>query len=660
MLVAEKMNRLTVVVMKDDMEPVFEEIAKVGVLHLTRIEEIDEWARELECAGAGQLSDEYLKRQRRIERLVEEVAPGDLKDRTRSEEIRPVDLGEADKQIATIEATLEPLLSARKSLTEQLNELKGLLTGIGTLMPSGVPVRALTRSTFLSSAIGTIEEAQLTKLRRLLESVPSVVLPYRRESGRLHLVCVVLKKDGAGLERSLKEVSFKKTEGPADLSKVSAEAESGVANEIAKLEHELARVARDTDSARRTVSPQLIKILEQVEATTLLLRIKDYCRLTDKTCVFSGWVPRDKTDELVVSIKEKTEGRAIVSVVQAEQIAEVTRGKIEVPVLFKHTPFLKPFEILVAGYGIPAYRMVDPTVFVAITFLAMFGMMFGDAGHGLILLAAGLILGARYERLRDAGKLIAYCGISSVFFGILYGSFFGLATVLPTVWVKPLEGIMDLFRVAIGFGVAVVSLGIILNVVNSIRTHSFLDNLFDTAGPLVGLMYWAGVGAAVKFMMSSPRLLHPVLFVAMIVVPLTLLFMKGPILKFMGRQHRMFPEGVGTYAMEEVVEIMEILMGYLANTVSFIRVAAFGLAHAGLFVAVFSLAEVVASKPGGMVLSWLVLVLGNIGIILLEGLVVTIQALRLEYYEFFGKFFRSTGSKYEPVGVVASFAGSNN
>jgi V/A-type H+-transporting ATPase subunit I len=106
--------------------------------------------------------------------------------------------------------------------------------------------------------------------------------------------------------------------------------------------------------------------------------------------------------------------------------------------------------------------------------------------------------------------------------------------------------------------------------------------------------------------------------------------------------------------MESIVEIMEILMGYLANTVSFIRVAAFGLAHAGLFIAVFSLAHMISSKPGGVVFSGVVLVLGNILIIALEGLVVTIQALRLEYYEFFGKFFKGLGSRYEPARLVGA------
>jgi V/A-type H+-transporting ATPase subunit I len=143
------------------------------------------------------------------------------------------------------------------------------------------------------------------------------------------------------------------------------------------------------------------------------------------------------------------------------------------------------------------------------------------------------------------------------------------------------------------------------------------------------------------------------------IVPLVLFFLQGPILKILGRRRSAFPDGPGTYVMEGLVGILEILMGYLANTVSFIRIAAFGLAHAGLFVAVFSLAELVAEKPGGTVASWVILILGNVVIILLEGLVVTIQALRLEYYEFFSKFFKSSQAEYKPV-FMGKFVGTDN
>jgi V/A-type H+-transporting ATPase subunit I len=412
------------------------------------------------------------------------------------------------------------------------------------------------------------------------------------------------------------------------------------------------RAEADLRAVTSEVIPDLVDISRRVQAAVLLLNIKDYFKVTDKTCLFSGWVPEEETGDLVSNIREITGGTAVIEVTRADKIPGVDEGGVEVPVLFKQPPFLKPFELLVSGYGTPSYRMIDPTIFVGITFLLMFGMMFGDVGHGLVLLAGGLLTALKSKKWHEAGKLGAYCGVVSMIFGFLFGSFFGLDSLLPTLWLKPLENMTDLFKAAIGFGVVMVSLGIILNVINSFRAHSFWQNFFDKSGPLVGVVYWAGIGIVLKTMISGGNSLSPAIFYGIFIAPLSVFTLRGPLLKLMGKQRRSFPDGIGTYIMESVVEVMEILMGYLANTISFIRVAAFGLAHAGLFVAVFSLARVVSARPGGLFLSWLVLILGNVVIILLEGLVVTIQALRLEYYEFFGKFFKGLGSKYEPAGAA--------
>ena len=661
MLVAEKMNRISVVIMKEDMEVVIEEIARRGVVHLTKIEEVDEWADELQSVSVDSLSNEYARRRRRIEDLIEEVSPGGLRRRgAEAGEIGPVDLGKVDQEITRVEQTVEPIISKRRQLTAKQSELRGFSDQIQVLIPSGLPVRSLMRSTFLASSIGMIQESQLTRLREGLASVPSVVLPFRKEGQNLFIVAVVLRKDRAKLEDALRQVGFAKTQMPEDLSRISAEIENKVSSEMAKLEEEQERAKADLARTRESVLPGLSHLLTKVEAAILLLNIKDYCKLTDKTCLFSGWVPRDETEALVSAVRQRTEGRAVVEIIEAEKLAKVREGETEVPALFKQPPFLRPFGMLISGYGTPSYRMIDPTIFVAITFLVMFGMMFGDVGHGLVLLAAGILLGSRSARFGDAGKLITYCGAASIGFGLLYGSFFGLETVLPTLWVKPLENITDLFKAAIGFGIVMVSLGIILNVVNSLRTHSFMENFFSKSGLLIGVVYWAGVGMVIRFMMAETRVPNPAIFYGLFITPLIIFTLRAPLLRLIGKRKAICPDGVGTYAMESAVEIMEILMGYLANTVSFIRVAAFGLAHAGLFVAVFSLAGVVRAKPGGLLLSWLVLILGNILIILLEGLVVTIQALRLEYYEFFSKFFRGLGSRYEPAGVVGSHPGSES
>lgn len=657
MFVAERMNRVSILIMRDDMEVVLEEIARSGVLHLTKIEEIDEWADSLQGVGVETLSSEYSRRRRRLNELLEAVAPEAVgRGGARDKDIGIIDLHKVDEGVAKVERDLEPILTSRRTLKERLKEVRSFRSQIEALIPAGFPVRGLERSSLLASAIGTIEESNLERLRTLLASVPSVVLPYRKAGKNLYIVCVVLRRDKPRLEDALKQTGFTRTEVPDDLSKVSGEIGTRVVGEAADLERQIEKVEADLRQVKQTALPALTDMLAKVEAAVLLLDIKHYCKLTDKTCLFSGWVPRQKTDTLVSTIKEKTQGKAIIEVTPAEDLAAAVDGKVDVPVLFEQPPFLKPFGMLVSGYGTPSYRMVDPTIFVGITFLVMFGMMFGDVGHGLVLLAAGVIIGLRSARWRDAGKLAVYCGGASVVFGFLYGSFFGLERLLPAVWVKPLENITDLFKAAIGFGIVVVSLGIILNVVNSLRTHSFLENFFDKSGPLIGVVYWAGVGIVIKFMASDGGMPNPAVFYGLFVAPLALFAVRGPILRLIGKQRRMWSEGVGTYMMETAVEILEILMGYLANTVSFIRVAAFGLAHAGLFIAVFSLAGVVRSKPGGILLSWVVLVLGNVVIILLEGLVVTIQALRLEYYEFFGKFFKGLGSKYEPAGVVGTYS----
>jgi V/A-type H+-transporting ATPase subunit I len=655
MLVAERMNRVSVLIMRDDMEPVLRDIARIGVLHLTKVEELDEWAESLQDIDIDKLSGEYARRRRKINDLISEMAP-EAVGRVEAEggEIELVDLKKIDEEIARVESSLEPLIAARRTLSEKLAELRSFRTQIDMLGPTGGPVGGLMRSSLLTSAVGVIEESQLEQLRSLLSGVPSVVLPYDRDAGKLHIVCVVLRRDRSKLEDALSQTGFARTQLPQDIDKVPSEIAGSLAQKIEGVEREIGKVKSDLSQVKGSLLPVLKQSLGKVEAAIVLLSIRHYCKLTEKTCLFSGWVPRDKTDALVSAIRRASGGRAVVEVAEADKLAEKVGAKLEVPVVFRQSPFLKPFEMLVQGYGTPAYRMVDPTIFVGITFLFMFGMMFGDVGHGLVLAAAGTALAFKSLRWRDAGKLAVYCGAASMVFGLLYGSLFGLEDVLPTLWMKPLDNITDLFKVAIGFGIAVVSLGIVLNVVNSLRTHSFLENFFDKSGPLVGVVYWAGVGMVIKWIMTGGGSPNPAVFYGLFIAPLVLFVARGPILRLMGKSRRICPDGVGTYAMESVVEVLEILMGYLANTVSFIRVAAFGLAHAGLFIAVFSLANVVAAKPGGVLLSWLVLILGNILIILLEGLVVTIQALRLEYYEFFGKFFKGLGSKYEPAGLMGS------
>jgi V/A-type H+-transporting ATPase subunit I len=369
-------------------------------------------------------------------------------------------------------------------------------------------------------------------------------------------------------------------------------------------------------------------------------------------------VPTSERKKVEREIMSAAKGRAIVEVHTPEEITAVKTGRVKVPVLLKHPAFFKPFEMLLSSYGLPDYKVIDPTLFMAITFLFMFGIMFGDVGHGAVLLVMGWFLYHRAQNKASTmalfGKLAMYCGTSSIIFGFLFGSLFGLENAIPHIWLKPMNNVMYFFKVAIYYGIGVIMLGIIFNLINSIRTRNFRALIFDHAGLLVAIMYWAGIVAVSVFLSNKPIPLKLLLYA--VGIPVLLIFLREPILAVVGHRKVHFEGGIGMYLFESLIEIVEIFTGYLANTVSFIRVAAFSLAHVGLFIAVFSLAGMVQGASGGAIYAGLIHVLGNIGIIALEGLIVSIQAIRLEYYEFFGKFFVSGGVAYQPLGLSAQLS----
>lgn len=636
------------------METLLREIARHNVLHPARIEEIDKWATSLDALPTQSMVDTYAKRRRRLEEILLKI--GAVKRIPFSRDISregKIEIGEIDKEIGTIEAELEPLVLERKQVSEKITELENLSLQLKRIGSQGILFSRLMSSSLLRAAVGTLVADNLDRLHHLLGDTPSVILPYRTIGNRYEIVCIVLRKDKSKLDDALKQVGF--VELP--VAKEIAEVSTGIALDLSKRLTELRERLEEVESRIKKIGSdylsRIIEMVNRIDEILLVLNMKAYCKTTDRTWLIAGWIPTNFVDDFVKAIKEKTQNRVVVEVIDADRLIE-TRADIEVPVLMEHSFALKPFEMLVHTYGIPSYKSIDPTPFLGVTFLFMFGMMFGDVGHGLALFVTGMITAIKSLKWRNIGLLGIYCGLASMIFGFLYGSFFGLENVLPTLWVKPLSGVTDLFKVAIGFGVVVISIGIIINIVNSLITHRFVENLFDKAGPVVGLIYWVCIGLAVKWIILGGAGFSASFLYWTIAMALLGFSLRGPILRLLRKQNESFPGGVGTYIMETGVEILEIFMGYLANTVSFIRVAAFGLAHAGLFVATFSLANLIASKPGGTVLSWLILVLGNLLIIMLEGLIVTIQALRLEYYEFFGKFFKSAGSRYQPVGLERS------
>lgn len=300
------------------------------------------------------------------------------------------------------------------------------------------------------------------------------------------------------------------------------------------------------------------------------------------------------------------------------RLAEPPPG-LEPPQLLSNPRWMRPFELFTGMLGVPGAGEADPTRVVAIAAPLMFGYMFGDVGHGAVLLAAGLVLGRRYPALR----LLVAGGAASIVFGFLYGGVFAIETLIAPLWLHPLEHPIVIIIVPLVCGAALLFTGMLLDAIQAYWQHR-------------GLYWWAsGAGLVLCYVSLLGALIEPWLLLG--AVAGAAWFIAGHAIA--AGRHRLAAAG------EALTELLESMLQILVNTLSFVRVGAFALAHAGLSLAVVGLTEAPASLIGKAI----VLVLGNALIIVLEGLVVGIQTTRLVLFEFFVRFLRAEGRPFRPL-----------
>lgn len=311
------------------------------------------------------------------------------------------------------------------------------------------------------------------------------------------------------------------------------------------------------------------------------------------------------------------------------------------PTKLKNPKILKPFEMFVEMYGLPAYNEMDPTLFVALTYTLMFGIMFGDVGQGLCLIVGGFLL-YRLKGVRLAG-IIAVAGIWSTFFGFMYGSIFGFEEIMHALWRRPMDDIMGTLIMAIAFGGVLILIAMVLNMINAIRAKEYGRLLFSQSG-LAGLICYGFVALCAVLLMTGHALPAAIIIGLAVGVPLVAILLKEPLEHLVERKKQIFPTGSkAMFFVEALVELFDVVLSYATNTISFVRVGAFALSHAGMMGVVMTLAGLEKGSP-----NWIIIVLGNILVTGLEGLVVGIQVLRLEYYEMFSRFYKGSGKPFVP------------
>ena len=328
-------------------------------------------------------------------------------------------------------------------------------------------------------------------------------------------------------------------------------------------------------------------------------------------------------------------------------------SRLTPPTKLKNNWFSRPFRMFVEMYGVPSYTDFDPTNLVAISYTFLFGMMFGDIGQGIVLSLVGYLF-YKWKGMQ-LGAVGMRLGISSTIFGFVFGSIFG-SEALFEHFMEPMflpmkpENTMPLLMSAIATGVVLIIISIVFNIILNIKKKHWGDLLFSQNG-VAGLVFYVSVLLLVANMLVDfpIPLGGPVYIALLIAMPVVMIFLKEP-LTYKLEGEKMFPHGFGAFFTESFFELFEVMLTFIANTMSFLRVGGFVLSHAGMMMVVYTLAEMVAGGAGIINFGYiLVAVLGNIFVMCLEGMIVGIQVLRLEFYEMFSRYYEGKGKPFTSI-----------
>lgn len=556
--------------------------------------------------------------------------------------------------IQSLEIQSQELLEQRQRLIRREKELADVYERVTYFCGFEIPLNDPNQYSFIHCIAGRLPVEHFEILEKEAGGILTLV-PMAEEKGQKVFFAITSYHDWPALERKLQEADFQ----PETLPVVEDFTVDRLCEELKKEKEQVATEIEVVNRKLKTMAADFAILLANIEGfidtECRILGVSQKFPRTEAAVLVTGWIPVSKIASTEQRISEITMGRYILHATLPDP-----SSVDQIPVLMKHSRLLRPFEMLVSAYGFPNYQELEPTLFVALSYIVMFGMMFGDGGHGMVLAVCGLIalLKGKTMKMRDMGVLLLFGGLSSTIFGVVYGSYFGFERFKKyALWHDPLEGDpMQLIYGAISIGVAMISLGIVLNVINRLRRGDVIGGILDKFG-LVGLLfYWGTLVLLMRGSVIQSWGLMTMSVIVFIVLPLIGWSLKEPLEHIMrngGKNKDGAGNGLAGAVMESCVGAFEAILSYLANTISFVRLAAYAMSHAALLVAAFMLAAAVREFPfGGTVWSLLVIILGNIIAIVLEGIIASVQALRLEYYEFFGKFFSGSGAPFEPFRLV--------
>lgn len=584
---------------------------------------------------AAAYREAWLEAEARLSKLLEQcgdTGPLQLPDDAEAPSL--VDLQELNGWLKDVWTACLACHESDVQITEARSHLDALEDTLAKLERLNVDLAHLLRAdSLLAFNIGSLPVTGLKRVTEALAMTGHLVTRFDQVGEQVFAVIAGPRARHDEVRGLLAQAGWRELPVPDELRTHPQAARAWLEAERARMDAQSGAACQVMDGLRDRFGPRLHEArmrlaLARPLAEAALASVRGRGGLTS----LSGWIPRQQLDALRDTLDARFHGRYWLDLREPSPDENA-----DVPSLMRYPSWLKPFVPLVKSYGVPRYGEFDPALPFALTYLLLFGAMFGDVGHGAVIL---LLAAALHRRLGRMAWVGIAAGAVSMLFGLFYGSIFGYEDIIEPLWLSPLHDPVRVLTVAVAFGVGFIVFTLLVNARNKWMSGQIGAALFDSTG-LAGLVFYLGAVGVLASLAGAADVAQPAWLLAGLGISMVAAFKW-----FEARA------GLGERILVTAIETLETAINLFSNTLSFMRVAAFSLNHVALSLAVFTLANGLDASG-----HWVTILLGNIVIIVLEGGIVAIQALRLMYYEGFSRFFSADGREFAPLRLESNLRG---
>ena len=622
MLTPQPMKHVRILALREDLPLISLALAETESFHPDpRQTEDEKLAPLVDCS----YQKEYQQARSRLDKIrqVIEVPEADMS------EIRVVGLDELTEVKAWLGEAWESCLrhqEAGRELDERTRLLEEQETALANFAELNVDLGSLRgEKRFLDFYVGVVPRENVRRLEGALGLAGHLLFKYMEREGIAHVVIVgPTGTREAELGSVLSAAGFQAVPLPHGLDDSPGAIQGELKQRRATIEAEQAELDQAVAACEVAFRDELVRAETVLTLAEPFVTLDPAIRSSGNLAAIAGWVPARALPAL-----EKRLADSMTHPFSLESRRPTEDERPQVPSVPVRSRLLAPFAMLVKQYGVPRYGEVDPTLLFTITFLVMFGSMFGDVGHGAVLAVLAWVFRRKLGRFYVFGLL---AGGSSILFGFLFGSVFGYKTLIPAIWMSPLYNPVLMLQLALGWGALFLTLACVLTIYNRFAVRAHMAAVFGPHG-VVNLTFYLGlIWGAVSLVTSGQFGLVQALLTG------------GALAALAGYNWFHMQAPIGEKILMVLIETLETVIGYLSNTLSFLRVAAFSINHVALMIAVLTLAGML-----GTVGHVLMVIFGNIFVIVLEGVIVTIQVMRLQYFEGFSRYFSADGREFAPL-----------